>query len=122
MAHLLVVAHGSRQDSSNIEIRELVARLRKNGSLFVGIDYAFLEIAKPSIKDALRQQIANGGIYIVVLPYFLSAGRHVLTDIPEQIGQISVEAPNIKINIAPYLGASEKIDDLLIDQAFSAYH
>jgi len=52
MTHLLVVAHGSRQDSSNIEIRELVARLRKNCSLFAGIDYAFLEIAKPSIKDA----------------------------------------------------------------------
>lgn len=122
MTHLLVVAHGSRQDSSNIEIRELVARLRNHCSLFAGIDYAFLEIAKPSIKDALRQQIANGAVNIVVLPYFLSAGRHVLIDIPEQIGQISVEAPTIKINIASYLGASEKIDDLLIDQASSAYH
>jgi sirohydrochlorin ferrochelatase len=122
MTHLLVVAHGSRQDSSNIEIRELVARLRNHCSLFAGIDYAFLEIAKPSIKDALRQQIANGAVDIVVLPYFLSAGRHVLTDIPEQIGQVSVEAPSVRINIAPYLGASEKIDDLLIHQAFSAYH
>ncbi len=122
MTHLLVVAHGSRQDSSNIEIRELVTRLRNRCSLFDGIDYAFLEIAKPSIKDALRQQIANGAIDIVVLPYFLAAGRHVLTDIPEQIGQVNIEAPNIKINIAPYLGASEKIADLLIDQAFSAYH
>jgi sirohydrochlorin ferrochelatase len=122
MTHLLVVAHGSRQDSSNIEIRELVARLRKNGSLFVGIDYAFLEIAKPSIKDALRQQIANGAIDIVVLLYFLSAGRHVLTDIPEQIRQVSVEAPSIKIKIAPYLGASEKIDDLLIHLVFSSYY
>lgn len=119
MTHLLVVAHGSRRDESNIEIHDLVSRLRNNCSLFTGIDYAFLEIAKPSIQEALRLQIAQGAMDIVVLPYFLSAGRHVASDIPEQVGQVSVEFPNIKIKIAPYLGASKKIDEMLIDQALS---
>jgi len=57
-----------------------------------------------------------------VLLYFLSAGRHVMTDIPEQVRQVSVDQPNIKIKIAPYLGASKKIDALLIDQALYAYY
>lgn len=120
MTHVLVIAHGSRRDESNTEIHDLVARLRNSCSLFTGIDYAFLEIAKPSIQDALRQQILEGALDIVVLPYFLSAGRHVVSDIPEQVGQVSVEFPNIKIKIAPYLGASKKIDQMLIDQALSA--
>ena len=122
MTHLLVVAHGSRRDESNIEIGDLVARLRNNSSLFIGIDYAFLEIAKPSIQEALRQQIAQGAVDIIVLPYFLSAGRHVMTDIPEQVKQVSTDEPSIKIKIAPYLGASKKIEALLIDQALSAYY
>lgn len=122
MTHLLVVAHGSRREASNNEISELVARLRNSCELFAGIDYAFLEIAKPSIQVALRQQIAQGAVDIVVLPYFLSAGRHVVTDIPEQVEQVSVDVPNINIKIAPYLGASENIDALLIQQAFSAFH
>lgn len=121
MTHLLVVAHGSRRDESNIEIHDLVSRLRNNCSLFSGIDYAFLEIAKPSIQEALWQQILEGAMDIVVLPYFLSAGRHVTSDIPEQVGQVSVEFPNIKIKIAPYLGASIMIDEMLIDQALSAF-
>ncbi|OAI20690.1 cobalamin biosynthesis protein CbiX [Methylomonas lenta] len=120
MTHLLVLAHGSRREASNNEISELVARLRYSCKLFAGIDYAFLEIAKPFIHEA--QQIAQGAVDIVVLAYFLSAGRHVVTDIPEQVEQVSVEIPNIKNKIAHYLGASEKIDALLIHQAFTAYH
>jgi len=122
LTHLLVVAHGSRRNEPNIEICELVVRLRNSSSLFTGIDYAFLEIASPSIQEALRQQIAQGAADIVVLPYFLSAGQHVMTDIPEQVRQISVDLPNIKIKIAPHLGASKKIDELLVDQALSAYY
>lgn len=79
-------------------------------------------MARPSIQEALRQQIAQGAVDIVVLPYFLSAGRHVTTDIPEQVRQVSADVPNIKIKIAPYLGASQKIDELMVDLALSAYY
>jgi sirohydrochlorin ferrochelatase len=120
LTYLLVVAHGSRRDESNLEVGELIARLRTNCSLFSGIDYAFLEIARPSIHEALRQQIAQGADEIIVMPYFLSAGRHVVADIPEQVEQIRAETPTINIKIAPYLGASNRIDDLVIHQALSA--
>jgi len=57
-----------------------------------------------------------------VLADFLSVGRHVMTDIPEQVRQLRVDQPNIEIKVAPYLGASKKIDELLVDQALSAYY
>lgn len=117
-----MVAQGSRRNEPNIEICELVARLHNSSSLFTGIDYAFLEIASPSIQEALRQQVAQGAVDIVVLPYFLSTGRHVMTDIPEQVRELSVNQPNIKIKVAPYLGGSKKINELLVDQALSAYY
>jgi sirohydrochlorin ferrochelatase len=115
-----VIAHGSRLEASNNELRELVARLRNHCTRFTRIDYAFLEIATPSIPEALRQQILQGAVEIVVLPYFLAAGRHVVSDIPAQVEKVSLEQPNIKIKIAPYFGASPKIDELLIEQALSA--
>ncbi|WP_347989634.1 CbiX/SirB N-terminal domain-containing protein [Methylomonas sp. AM2-LC] len=117
--HLLLIAHGSRQESSNDEIRSLTERLRQFETPFSGIDCAFLEIAEPSITQGLQRLIANNMTEIVVVPYFLSAGRHVLVDIPHQIEQVRLQAPHVVIRIAPYLGAAEQIDQLLMHQAMS---
>ncbi|MDD2739058.1 MAG: CbiX/SirB N-terminal domain-containing protein [Methylomonas lenta] len=117
MTHLLVLAHSSRREVSNNELSELVARLRYSCKLFAGIDYAFLEIAKPSIQKA--QQIAQGAVGIVVLPFRWSRCGDRFS---EHVEQVRVEVPNIKIKISSYLGASEEIDALLMHHAFTACH
>jgi sirohydrochlorin ferrochelatase len=117
MNALLLVAHGSRRERSNDEIRELTERLRKANRDFDVVDCAFLELAEPSIPDGLRQLIANGASRVVVMPYFLSAGRHVVDDIPGDIEIVAREYPDIEIHQAPYLGAATEIIELLLKQA-----
>ncbi|WP_445368463.1 sirohydrochlorin chelatase [Methylomonas sp. BW4-1] len=117
MTHLLVVAHGSRREDSNLEIRELIEQLRLAPTRFSAIDCAFLEIAEPTIAQGLQQQIADGARQIVVMPYFLSAGRHVSIDIPEQVQRIRDVHPQIDIRIANHLGAAEKIRGIVLDLA-----
>jgi sirohydrochlorin ferrochelatase len=117
MKSLLLVAHGSRREASNDEIRELTARLRAATDDFDHLGCAFLELAEPSIPDGLRQAIARGAREVVVLPYFLSAGRHVVTDIPAEIEPVQKEHPSVVIHIAPYLGAADGVVGLLIEQA-----
>lgn len=117
MTHLLVVAHGSRREDSNLEIRELIEQLRLRTTCFAAIDCAFLEIAEPSIAQGLHQQIAQGARQIVVMPYFLSAGRHVSIDIPEQVQRIRDIHPQIDIRIANHLGTAENIRETVIDLA-----
>jgi sirohydrochlorin ferrochelatase len=117
MKFLLLVAHGSRREVSNDEIRILAKRLQAMNHPFAEIGCAFLEIGQPSIQEALHRLIADGAKEIVVLPYFLSAGRHVATDIPEQIKQVKNQYPNVQIGIATYLGASEMIAELVMKQA-----
>ena len=116
---LLLVAHGSRRDESNAEVKALANQLLSAESGFADIDCAFLEIAQPSIPDGLRQLIAKGALEIVVMPYFLSAGRHVSSDIPAEIEQVRVEHPEINIRMAPYLGASAEIAQIVMQQASS---
>jgi sirohydrochlorin ferrochelatase len=117
MKALLLVAHGSRRESSNGEIRELTDRLREDDSDFDIVDCAFLELAEPSIPDGIRCLIRQGASEVVVLPYFLSAGRHVVEDIPGDIKQVVDEHPDVEIRQAPYLGACEGVVDLLLKQA-----
>jgi sirohydrochlorin ferrochelatase len=114
---LLLVAHGSRRDASNDEVRDLTRQLRKADGRFQHVACAFLELAEPSIPDGLRAAIAAGAGEVVVLPYFLSAGRHVVTDIPAEVAVVQAEHPEVPIRVAPYLGAAEGIAQILLQQA-----
>ena len=86
MNALLLVAHGSRAQSANDEVRSLARTLGQNiGQTFGWIDCAFLEIAELSIAERIQTCIQNGADNITVLPYFLAAGRHVTKDIPAEL-------------------------------------
>ena len=120
MQALLVVAHGSRRTESNDEVRQLTTQLAgKAGDQYPIVRCGFLELAEPSIPDGIEQCIQAGATEVVVLPYFLSAGRHVVTDIPNEVRGRQEAHPQVKIRIAPYLGASGAITDLLLKQAIS---
>ena len=117
MKSLLVVAHGSRRQASNDEVRTLILKLREQANVFAQIDCAFLELAEPSIPNGLRQLIKRGATDLIVLPYFLSAGRHVVEHIPAEIEIVRQEYPKISILLVPHLGAADGITTLLLKQS-----
>lgn len=115
MKALVVVAHGSRRAESNDEVRALTAHLReKAGTRFGMVECAFLELAEPSIPDGIDCAVRNGAEEVVILPYFLSAGRHVAKDIPEQIRAKQAQNPNVVIRLVPHLGAADGIADTML--------
>lgn len=115
MKSLLLIAHGSRRQESNQEIAELCASLKhKTQAQFAETEYAFLELAQPSIEDAVDALVAKGAQQIVVLPYFLSAGRHVHEDIPAIIAEKQKQHGNVELQMAPYLGEASELVDVLI--------
>jgi sirohydrochlorin ferrochelatase len=119
MRMMLVVAHGSRRAESNEEVRSLARQLHARESEFDAIGCAFLELAEPSIPDGLRNAIAAGAREVVVVPYFLSAGRHVVRDIPREVDVVRAEYPDVAITVAPYLGAAPELAGLLLELAQS---
>ncbi len=115
MNALLLIAHGSRRQASNDEVRTLTERLAGHSDHeFPIVECAFLELAEPSIPEGVTSCVAKGAKAVTVLPYFLSAGRHVATDIPEELQKSQIQHPNIKIKMAPYLGSAEEISNILV--------
>lgn len=118
MKALLLVGHGSRRAASNDEVREISQRLGDRAGEDYGlVKCAFLELAEPSIPDGIEACIQAGADEVVVLPYFLSAGRHVVEDIPNEVQGKIDQHPGVSISIAPYLGAADGVVDLLLDSA-----
>lgn len=96
---ILLMDHGSRNPASNDRLKQ-VARVYQeslnNPNMIVR--HAHMEIAQPSIPEALQSLLAADVDEIVCHPYFLSPGRHVKEDIPE-IVQSAVDSLNITVPI-----------------------
>ena len=121
MNALLLVAHGSRREESNQEIRELTARLAGHDHNTADhTAFAFLELAEPSIPNGIQQCIDHGATRVVVFPYFLSKGRHVAEDIPALVQPKVDEHPDIEIVVADYLGAREAVVETVAREAAAA--
>ncbi len=118
MKALLLVAHGSRREASNEEVRALARRMaRDHGGGFARVEAAFLELAEPSIAEGIGALAAAGAREVVVLPYFLSAGRHVSQDIPAEVERARARHPETVIRLAPHLGSAPGVAALLAELA-----
>ena len=110
MKHLIIAAHGSRRESSNEELKQL--RIKVSAILGVAnnkVDVAFLEFASPSIENTLVELFNDNVTEVIVLPYFLSAGNHVVRDIPEEINKVLAQWPNKKITLLPHIGTLDSM-------------
>ena len=115
---LLLVAHGSRREESNLEVDSLSKKMLKfNSNQFDKVMPAFLEFANPSIHEAIKKCSEMGANRVTVLPYFLSAGVHINRDIPEEVNKASQNFPNLEINITSYFGSRDEIAQLLMKTA-----
>lgn len=116
--HLCIIAHGSRRQASNDEVRRLgerVAQLHAPG--IDHVEVAFLELADPSIPEGLNRCAALGAREITVFPYFLAAGTHVAQDIPEIIAAFRHARPDIRTHLTPHLGASDALPLAILGMA-----
>jgi len=115
MKSLLLVAHGSRRAESNTEVAVVAKSLSdKVKSKYAQTSYAFLELAEPSIPEGIDELIKNGATEVTILPYFLSAGRHVHKDVPEIIDLKQQQYNDVTLRIAPYIGEAAEMIDVLV--------
>jgi sirohydrochlorin ferrochelatase len=117
MQALLVIAHGSRRVASNQEILDLVEILAAKTTHYITIQAAFLELANPSISEGIDFCVKKGATEVIVLPYFLSAGRHVSEDIDNALAPKREEYPQLTITIKPHIGAANGMAEMLLNLA-----
>ncbi len=81
------------------------------------VRHAFLELTEPSIPQGIDECAARGVTELIVLPYFLAAGRHVREDIPDAVEQGRKRHPQMTITVLSHVGHSESMLDLLVSMA-----
>ena len=118
MKALLLIAHGSRRASSNEEVVRLAEHVSSlDGDNFDIVEPAFLEIAEPDIVAGVARCVERGATRVTVIPYFLSAGRHVVEDIPDALNRARERFPDVPIESGPHLGAAEAMPGMVLAAA-----
>jgi sirohydrochlorin cobaltochelatase len=104
---ILIVGHGSREDSGNQEIREFTEQWRARRPDW-RIELCFIEFAPPEMNAALLSA-ARSSRRVLVVPLILNAAGHVKMEIPEAIEQARLACPQTEILLAPHLTACDPI-------------
>ncbi len=114
---LILAAHGSRSVEANAAIVQLARGL--GDRLAVPVRPAFLEMAEPTITEAIAAASSAGAQRIVIVPFFLAPGMHVQRDL-QRIVEQSRRDLGVPIAVADFFGAHPGIPDLLSDIARAA--
>jgi len=112
---LVVVAHGSKLEVSNDEIRLMVESLKEQDESNSWIAEAFLEFGNPTIPGTLMDAHLKGIKTLKIFPYFTTAGVHVNRDLTAIIEQARKEYPDMTITLLPHLGSLASLPKIIHD-------
>lgn len=110
---ILLIAHGSRRAAANADLVTLAGMLQHRLGDATIIETSYLELALPSIPDGGRACVARGATHIRMLPFFLSAGNHVVEDLEGFRKELSEEFPTCEFHLCPPLGLHPLMLDIL---------
>lgn len=108
---VILLGHGSRLAEANEGLEAVARDLRAvlGGSW---VEVAFLQMARPTLDDAVGDCVRAGADRIVVLPFFLFPGAHVREDIPRALDELRRLYAHVSFLQAPYLGAHRKLAEI----------
>lgn len=113
---LLLIAHGSRRVEANADLDHIAEHIRIRGRYPI-VGTAYLELAEPGIDAAASACVEAGATDVILLPYFLSPGVHVVEDLTAARDRLRERFPAIRFALAEPLGRHPRLVDVVEDRA-----
>ena len=113
---VLLVDHGSRRAEANEQLRcvtDLVRHLAGDSAI---VAHAHMELASPDIAAGFAACVEAGADHVVVVPYFLFAGRHATQDIPRLASEAAARC-GVSHEVTSPLGVHAAIAGVVLERA-----
>jgi sirohydrochlorin ferrochelatase len=109
---VLLIAHGSRHEAANDDLRRLVERIAARGDYPI-VEAAFLELAEPDIPTGGDRCVARGATRVLMVPYFLAEGVHLRRDLTASRDALAARHDGISFTLGSALGPHALLDELV---------
>ena len=116
---VLIIGHGTRDPAGLAEFRFFVEQVARQKTDW-HVAGCFLELAEPSIAEAVDRLAAAGMSRIRAMPLMLFSAGHAKRDIPDALAQASARNPGVEIELCPPLGCHRAIVELSIERCRQA--
>ena len=112
---VLLIAHGSRREEANRDLVKLTALVKQRlpGKI---VEFAYLELTEPTIPQGAEACVQQGATSVTMLPYFLSAGAHVVEDLEAFRVQFASRFPAVTFLVSPPLGLHPMMLEILFQR------
>ena len=110
---LLIVDHGSRKAEAHAHlmwVAEQVRRRRPDLPVYL----AHMELAQPSIQQAIDACAGDGVELLIVHPFFLVPGLHAAEDVPRLVDAAALAHPRMRVRVTEATGSVAGIADLIL--------
>lgn len=119
MNALLLIAHGSRRPEANADLLYVADGLLARGRYPI-VEVAYLELAEPTIAAAGARCVERGATAVILLPYFLSPGVHVVEDLQRFRDELATRFPEVVFRLAEPLGRHPLLVEVVEQRASEA--
>jgi sirohydrochlorin ferrochelatase len=119
---ILLMGHGSRIAEANAALDQVAAMVKKQTGAEI-VEVAFRELHQPDIQAGIDACVAQGAGRILLYPYFLFAGAHVLQDLPDEMEQAKKRHAGLEMVLGSPLGVHPKLAEVVcerLDETLSA--
>jgi sirohydrochlorin ferrochelatase len=112
---ILLMAHGSRIVGANRAVNEIAAMIKEMAGFDI-VEVSFRENHSPNIQEGIDACVARGAGRILLVPYFLYMGAHVLEDLPAEIEEAKLRHPDVVMAMGKPLGIHRKLAEIVVER------
>lgn len=112
---VLLIAHGSRRAEANADLLLLARQIVSQGGYSI-VEVAYLELTPPTIAEGGRACVQRGATRVLMMPYFLSAGVHVVQDMETARQALAAEFPQVQFDLCPHLGLHPLMTQIVLSR------
>ncbi|HUH67334.1 MAG TPA: energy-coupling factor ABC transporter permease [Syntrophales bacterium] len=110
---IILLGHGSRIPGAGEGMEQVARRMRERFPVEI-IEICYMSRIGPHFPEVFESCVSQGATKVVVMPYFLHSGLHMLEDIPELLLEKARKYPDVEIILGKNLGFDECLVDLVI--------
>jgi len=116
---ILLMAHGSRIPEANNAVSEIASMVKEMAGFDI-VEISFRENYSPDIQKGIDACVERGAARILLVPYFLYLGAHVLQDLPEEIAEARQRHPGVEMMMGKPLGVHRKLAEIVAERITEA--
>ncbi len=107
---VILLGHGSRVPEAGKSMEKVALGLKRKYGYSI-VEVCYLSRLGPHFPEIFDKCVKQGADCVVIIPYFLHEGLHIVLDIPYMIQKTAARFPQVKVVLGKNLG----FDDVLVD-------